>query len=113
VDALLIWRTRINERLDLIEKQMSDVQKFISLMSQPPRSHGNRNYLALLQRYFDEDEIREISFRLQVNHHELAGRSARAQLTSLVQLLEREGRLYHLEDLVRRLRPNVDWPPFV
>lgn len=74
---------------------------------------GERQYLALLREYLSEDESRELAFRMNLDWETLPGESKRGRLLSMVQELERQGRLYQFEDMVRAIRPHVDWPPFV
>lgn len=89
------------------------VQELRRLATPTAARRGERQYLALLRDYLSEDEARELAFRVAVDWETLPGESKRGRLLSLVQELERRGRLYQFEAMVREIRPHVDWPPFV
>lgn len=89
------------------------VQELRQFHAPVEHTRGNRRYLALLNQYLSDDEAREIAFCVGLDWDALVGDSKRARLLSLVQEMERQGRLYQLEDEVRQRRPSVDWPVFV
>lgn len=110
LEAAIIWRRNIEARVTRIEKDIRDLQ--FSRRGVRVESHGKR-YLTLLREYISEDEARELAFKMNVEWSELSGDNLRGRILSLVITLEKQGRLYQLEELVRELRPNIDWPPFV
>ncbi len=60
-----------------------------------------------IDRYFDDNELRELCFDLGIDYENLpaVGKSARAR--ELVTFCERHGRLTELDAACRRLRPNA------
>lgn len=115
LEAFGIWRLRTEERLQLLEQQLQELRGTLALLvGKPGKEAANgRDYLRLLNVYLTDDDVRELAFRFQVDYDGLVGESGRGRLLSLVQEMERAGRLYQLEQAVRKLRPNVDWPVFV
>lgn len=97
-------------RVESLERAVQDLRR-INTPLQTRR--GERRYLALLREYLSEDEARELAYRLGLDWETLPGESKRGRMLSMVQELERSGRLYQFEDMVREIRPHVDWPPFV
>lgn len=97
-------------RVGALETAVQELRQFHA-----PAEHtrGSRRYLSLLNEYLSDDEAREVAFCCNLDWDSLPGGSKRGRLLSLVQEMERQGRLYQLEDEVRQRRPAVDWPPFV
>lgn len=58
---------------------------------------------------FDEDQLRELSFALDVTYDNLGGRGKRARALDLIQTLESGGRIDDLILYCKRVRPNVTW----
>lgn len=110
LEAFAIWRRQMESRVTVLEKAVQELRRFHA----PPKAAQNgRGYLALMAQYLSEDDCRELAFCMDVDWEALPGEAKRGRLLSLCQLVERQGRLYQLEQMVRDLRPNVDWPPFV
>ncbi|MCA9972091.1 MAG: hypothetical protein KC425_17830, partial [Anaerolineales bacterium] len=65
---------------------------------------------SLLDRYFNEEELRTLCFHLGVDYDNLGGRGKAANARELVTRLHRQQRLAALLDLARQERPNVAWP---
>lgn len=113
MDAFVIWRGRIEERVRLLEQQFQGMRGQLVALVEPRAQRGNRRYLSLLGDHFSEEDVRVLAFQHDVNYEELRGDTLRGRLLSLVQELEHLGRLYQLEATVREMRPHVEWPPFV
>ena len=64
----------------------------------------------LLSVYFNESEIRTLTFDLGLDYEMLAGPTKGDKVRELVMQLWRSGRLPELVELGRELRPNVAWP---
>lgn len=102
----MIWRQNAEARLANLEKQIKALDKRL----QPPPT--KKNYLHLLYDLFDEQDVREMAFIVDVDYDNLEGDEKRGRLLSLVQMMKRQGRLAELEELARQKRPNVHWPVF-
>lgn len=63
----------------------------------------------ILDRFFDESELRMLAQELNVDYENLRGETRRARALSLAQICNRFGRLQELIDLVRKHRPNISW----
>lgn len=73
---------------------------------------AHENVVALfhkIERHFNESELGELAFRLQVPDDELAGSLKRDNARQLVTYLERRNRVADLLGEVQGLRPNVHW----
>ena len=61
----------------------------------------------VLGKRFDLDELRDLCFRLNVDHEEVRGNTKSAFARELVTYMERRNRLPELVDAIRRARGNV------
>ena len=61
----------------------------------------------LLNDYFDDDELRDVCFELQVDYEDLGGTTKRGKARELITHMERRGRLAELAALSQRLRPQA------
>lgn len=111
----MIWRKIIEDRVETLERQFQELRGTLAHLLNAPGTHagGHRNYLNLMNKYLSSDDIRELAFQHSIDYEDLDGENARGKTLSLVQEMERQGRLYQLEQAVRKMRPGVDWPPFV
>lgn len=101
----------MEERVRRIE---ADVKQLKALVI--PKKHSMvraRGYLSLLKSHLSESEARELTFMVGLDWDSLSGENKSEKIISIVSELERSGRLYQFEELVREIRPNIDWPPFV
>jgi hypothetical protein len=64
----------------------------------------------LLDRHFNEEEVRSLCLELGVAYDNLGGRGKAANIRELVQNLHRQQRLPALVDVARQQRPLVAWP---
>ena len=64
----------------------------------------------LLRNHFDESELRDLCFDLQINYEDLPGQSRRDKTRELVTFCQRRRQLPELVEACRQLRPNVSWP---
>jgi len=65
-----------------------------------------RRYLRDL---FDESELRDLCFDLEIDFDGLQGEGKGDKVRELLAYVERRGRTNELLELCRRLRPNVSW----
>ncbi|MBK8903648.1 MAG: CHAT domain-containing protein [Anaerolineaceae bacterium] len=63
----------------------------------------------LIVKHFDENEVMDLCFDLRIEFEELVGNEKRGKTRSLINKLEREGRLNELIDHCAKLRPRVNW----
>ena len=66
--------------------------------------------LDMLKTNFDDAELREICFNLNIDYEELPGQAKGAKARELITHLERRGRLVELANLCQKERPHLDWP---
>jgi tetratricopeptide (TPR) repeat protein len=62
-----------------------------------------------LTEYFNEEELRDLCFRLDVEYDDLPGAGKAGKARELITYHERRRTLPALVDVCRQLRPNVDW----
>jgi Effector-associated domain 7 len=63
----------------------------------------------ILTRYFNDSELRNLCFELNIDYESLRGQGKGDRVIELVMYAERHGRTDDLVTLCRRLRPNADW----
>jgi hypothetical protein len=59
--------------------------------------------------HFNEEELRDLCFHLDVDYDDLPGAGKAGKARELVTYHERRGTLPALVEVCRQLRPNVDW----
>lgn len=59
--------------------------------------------------YFNESELRDLCYKLNIDHATLSGHNHPDKARELVEYCKRHGRLDDLVETCRRLRPHVDW----
>lgn len=62
-----------------------------------------------LKAFFDETDIKELCFDLNIDYEDLSGETKRAKIMALITYTRNQGRLQDLWDYSRRLRPNLEW----
>ncbi len=83
---------------------------------QSGRDLDHANLVKLFQkvdRHFNDSELRDLCFQLEVAYEDLAKPGKRDKVRELVTLLDRHGRLPDLTALTTQLRPKIKWqdPP--
>ena len=63
----------------------------------------------ILTTYFNENELRDLCFDLDVDYDGLPGEEKGGKARELIAYLERRGRVSDLMETVKSLRPNVSW----
>jgi formylglycine-generating enzyme required for sulfatase activity len=61
-------------------------------------------------KFFNEDELRNLCYDLQVNYDGLVGQGTEAKARELVSYMQRHRRTTELLDACRRERPAIEWP---
>lgn len=64
----------------------------------------------LIRKHYSLGELKSLCFELQVEYDDLAGETLTNKVQSLVEYLERRGRVPHLLTLVKQQRPHTPWP---
>lgn len=67
------------------------------------------NLLALIDRHFDEEELRTLSFKLGVSYESLPAQGKKNKARELIQYMERHAQSPKLIDSLKLERPDVDW----
>lgn len=83
---------------------------------QADKDLDHANLVKLFQKvdhHFNDSELRDLCFRLNVPYEDLTGPGKRDKTRELVTMLDRHGRLPDLISLATQLRPKVNWqdPP--
>jgi predicted transcriptional regulator len=68
-----------------------------------------RKLLQVLDKCFDEGELRTLCFHLDVDYDSLPGEGKANKARELVAYLERRGRIPELVETGKQLRPDVSW----
>lgn len=67
------------------------------------------HYRRLLLDYFNDDDLRNLCFELNIDYDVLPGDGKDAKVRELVQYCERHQRMAELREAGRRARPQLDW----
>lgn len=70
-----------------------------------------QNLRRLIARHFNQEELRTLVFDLNLNWDELAGGTLSTKIISLIEAMERNGRLPDLLTQLGQRQPGVHWPP--
>ena len=81
-------------------------------MSQPSLSQES-DFLDVLDSNFNDEELRDLCFYLNLDYDNLSGSNKKAKARELIKLVKREGRLEELIAVSHRERPQVDWERFL
>lgn len=73
-----------------------------------PDTHSD--FLKLLRDSFDESELREICFHLNIDYESLRGQGKKEKTLSLLEYCFRTKREQELVTICRKLRPKHEWP---
>jgi tetratricopeptide (TPR) repeat protein len=73
------------------------------------RQYDTRSLYRGLTEYFNEEEMRDLCFRLDVEYEDLPGAGKTGKARELITYHERRRALSTLIDMCRELRPKVDW----
>lgn len=65
--------------------------------------------ISILTNRFNDEELRELCFRLEIDYDDLSGRGKISKARELAQLLKRHNRISSLIEVGRQLRPDIDW----
>ena len=63
----------------------------------------------LIAGHFNQEELRTLVFDLDLNWDELAGETLSTRIISLIEMVERNGRLPNLLTELRQRHPAVTW----
>lgn len=66
--------------------------------------------LELLKLTFDEEELRDLCYHLEIDYANLAGQSKSGKARELIHYLQRRKRIPELIDYCKKRRPKEDWP---
>lgn len=63
----------------------------------------------ILTNYFNEDELRDICFDLNIDYESLPGASKTSKARELVAFVERHGKSQEFVQYLQQVRPNIPW----
>lgn len=64
----------------------------------------------LCSQYFDDSELRDLCFDLQIEYENLSGENKLAKVRELLRYTSRHQKLPELIEIFKRLRPDLQWP---
>lgn len=70
---------------------------------------SRKELLGILRTAFNESELRDLCFQIEMDYEELAGQNKRDKARELLSYFERRDRFDELMAVVRQLRPQLDW----
>jgi internalin A len=87
-----------------------DAQKEGELRSVPTNLQILSQLRSFIASAFDEEELRDLCFDLNVAYDDLGGRGKAGNVRELIAYLERRDRLSDLFHILQESRPHIDWP---
>ncbi len=76
----------------------------------PKISMEDPSLLALIRKYFNEDDLRIACFQIAVDYEDLPALGKTAKIMELIRFCHRNGRLPALLKTVAQERPRATWP---
>ena len=70
-----------------------------------------RTLRLLIDEHFNTAELKQLYFDLGIDWGDLDGGTDPEKIQSLIQYMQRRGRLPDLLAILRKERPDVEWPP--
>lgn len=125
--ALVTYFAR-RRQLNILVDAIREARPFISLellspnqevresaaQSIPPTTPIDRRKLTrVLLEQFNEEELRDLCFELVLDYENLAGSGKSVKVRSLIQYLQRRNRLPELLDLLKKVRPRIDFDDLI
>src|SRR5579859_280644 len=95
-----------------VEDLPDDNEVSQSLSHRPLRSAtpiDRKKLRQILTEYFNEDELRELCFDINIDYENLSAGSKAGKARELVAFAERHGKTQELVEQVRTLRPGASW----
>jgi len=90
------------------EVEAVSVRQLLDGVNEPKREQRIILHEMLVTR-FDDEELRDLCFKLNVYDESLPGGGKSGKARELVMFLERQGRLAELVTLGKKLRPEISW----
>ncbi len=121
IDAGLQLMTQLNEHNTVavgdtaVAQRLYHTPQLTATLIAPKQSgsaQDHANVVALFEkidRRFNDSELRDLCFRLNVDYEDVEGREKRDKARELVTMMNRHGRLPELIALAAQLRPKVKW----
>jgi hypothetical protein len=98
-------------RLDLRLLPLSRCDKALQMLGRPRSSRDDRNplgqWLDILKDYFDDEEMRTLCFKLNVEYDDLPSHGKEGKARDLCEYLARHRRMPDLEKAIREYRPEI------
>jgi hypothetical protein len=76
---------------------------------QTPQKVDRVRLRRILAEYFNDDELRDLSFDMSIDYESLPGVGKASKARELIAFVERYGRFQDLVEHTRSLRPNIIW----
>jgi AAA+ ATPase superfamily predicted ATPase len=106
--AYIDRRGRLNELVQIAHERRPNIPWALDVSRMPEPVDSARLRQRLLD-YFDESELRNLAFDLNIDYEILAGESKSSKVSELIAYMERHGRVHELVAICRKLRPKISW----
>jgi hypothetical protein len=102
------WRVRVEDHPNDGDPSPA-TSPSVSLPQTPPVSIDRIRLRDILISYFNEEELRDIAFDLNIDYESLSGSGKGAKAREMIVYMINRNRYDELVDKVRELRPNLAW----
>jgi hypothetical protein len=113
IDTALLNMVEQEQLIQLYKRRLqllTTIQGSIDAADQAPQEQRTAVALhQMLVAYFNDSELREICFTLQIDYESLAGQGKADKARELIEYVRRRGHINQLEMLVHQRRPHVSW----
>lgn len=92
-----------------VESAQAPTRTYTGPLVSPEHLEGYKQLFFKLQRHFNEHELWELCFALNVEYEALSEKGKTGKMLELVLLMGRTNRLPEFFEKCAELRPNVDW----
>lgn len=91
------------------EEEQVEVSRLLEDAAATTNTTQRSNLVEFMARHFNDEEIKDVCFRMQIEYNDLAAEGRSGKIRELVLFVERHGRVQELHKLVRKLRPRLPW----
>lgn len=91
------------------EEEQAEVSRLLEDAAATTNTVQRINLVDFMARHFNDEEIKDVCFRMQIEYNDLAAEGRAGKIRELVLFVERHGRVQELHKLVRQLRPRLSW----
>lgn len=91
------------------EEEQAEVTRLLGGAAATINMAQRSNLADFMAHHFNDEEIKDVCFRMQIDYNDLAAEGRAGKIRELVLFVERHGRVQEFHKLIRKLRPRLPW----